>query len=215
MFSFSFIILLELLFSPSFSLHSLEPTSQSLSSLLLTHPPHLFSSPFYTHSPHPFPSLSNGTQHKEPDYSSKMFPKALDTTIDFLKQVSMLRCPYLLSDMAHAAYDALSCYVKSFVKAYFSSDHSPPLPRAVPILSLLTFCISFSIPFRPNPLSSTQPLLLPSPLSTPPSFIPPSSLTPNLIPPLPSIPNYQHPLTLPSLSPPFLPFVSSAPSEGS
>ena len=34
-------------------------------------------------------------QHKEPDYSSKMFPKALDTTIDFLKLVSTI-CSILL-----------------------------------------------------------------------------------------------------------------------
>ena len=36
-------------------------------------------------------------QHKEPDYSIKMFPKALDTTIDFLKLVSRNNCLYQIS----------------------------------------------------------------------------------------------------------------------
>ena len=34
-------------------------------------------------------SITHNVQHKEPDYSSKMFPKALDSTIDFLKQVTI------------------------------------------------------------------------------------------------------------------------------
>lgn len=69
---------------PPFSSLSLStrPASQLYS--ILTYPHHLHSNLSS--------SLSCHTQHKEPDYSSKMFPKALDTTIDFLKQVSMVAC---------------------------------------------------------------------------------------------------------------------------
>ena len=59
-----------------FALHSLSPVLSLLS---------LYS--FFSSLSHFFLPPCILLQHKEPDYSSKMFPKALDTTIDFLKQV--------------------------------------------------------------------------------------------------------------------------------